>query len=80
MLTIFKTTDIVLAACLKLQGYALTEIRCTGKQGTFVFADVDSNTIREFNCAHLLVEPVQFHSMVRQLSASVLRAISTGPE
>jgi hypothetical protein len=76
MLSLFRTTDIVLAACLKLEGFQLERIECRGKQGTFVFADVDPKVIDAFNCGRMVVEPTQFHGMVRQLSASVVRQIT----
>lgn len=77
MLSLFRTTDIVLAACLKLEGFLLQRIECRGKQGTFVFADVDPNIIDAFNCGRIVVEPVQFHGMVRQLSTAVVRQTTT---
>lgn len=76
MLNLFRTTDIVLAACLKLHGSELQKIVCRGKQGTFVFVNIDPDLIDAFNCGRLSVEPVQFHGMVRQLSASVVRQIT----
>lgn len=71
----YKTTDIVLAACLKLNGYALDGIDVEGRRGTFVFLDVDDSFINEFNCGKVRVDPVSFHGMLRQLSTSVNRQV-----
>lgn len=78
LLNVFRTTDIVLASCLKLHGYELKQIVCKGKQGTFVFVDVEQLVIEDFNCGRIHVDPVLFYGTVRQLSASVVRQITTG--
>mgnify|MGYP001817929645 CR=1 FL=1 len=41
-MTEFKTTDIILAACLKLNDVEMTRIELNGNKGTFVFVDVEN--------------------------------------
>ena len=73
MIEVFKTTDIVLAAVLKLKGYELDEIIRNGNKGTFVFADVDDEVIEEFDLGKSRVEPVTFNNAIKQLTTSVRR-------
>ena len=70
----YKTTDIVLASCLKLNGYKLEtiEVDVSGK-GTFVFADVPDPFITDFDLGNILVEPVLFNNTLKQLTTSVRR-------
>jgi hypothetical protein len=69
----YRTTDIVLAACLKMSGHAMDSIEVEGRRGTFVFINVPGEFIKDFNCGKIQVDPVSFHSMLRQLSTSVNR-------
>lgn len=69
----FKTTDIILAAVLKLQGYTLENIIRHGNKGTFVFADVADADINEFDLGKSRVEPVTFNNAIKQLTTSVRR-------
>lgn len=71
----YKTTDIVLAACLKLEAHYLECIEVEGRRGTFVFKNVSADFLNEFNCGQVRVDPVAFHGMLRQLSTSVNRQI-----
>lgn len=71
----YRTTDIVLAACLKLDLHSLECIEVVGRRGTFVFKEVSEKFINEFNCGRVRVDPVAFHGMLRQLSTSVNRQI-----
>lgn len=73
MMEVFKTTDIVLAAVLKLKGYELDEIIRNGNKGTFVFAGVDDEVIEEFDLGKSRVEPVTFNNAIKQLTTSVRR-------
>lgn len=68
-----KTTNIILATTLKLYGYELEDIEIDGNRGTFVFKGVDDTIITNFNLAKCLVEPLQFNSVLRQLTTSVKR-------
>ncbi len=70
---IFKTTDIILSAVLKLKGYEMIEIVRNGNKGTFVFVDVDSDDVNEFDLGKARVEPVTFNNAIKQLTTSVRR-------
>ena len=69
----FKTTDIILAACLKIQNFELVSITKSGNKGTFLFKDVDDSVITDFDLGKLCVEPVSFNNMIKQLTTSVRR-------
>lgn len=69
----YKTSDILLAACLRVQGYQLSNIELVGSKGTFVFCNVDQSYINEFNLGNCLIEPVTFNNTVKQLTTSVRR-------
>ena len=69
----YRTTDIILAACLRLRDYEMTEIELSGSKGTFIFNDVDDEFIHEYDLGKCVVEPVAFNNMVKQLTTSVRR-------
>ena len=69
----YKTTDIILAACLRLEGYPMASIEISGNKGTFVFADIDQNFINSYDLGQCQVEPVTFNNMIKQLTTSVRR-------
>lgn len=69
----FKTSDIILAACLRLNGYNMQRIDITGSKGTFVFDPVEETFLQEFDIGKVLVEPVSFNNMIKQLTTSVRR-------
>lgn len=69
----YKTSDIILAACLKLSDYELVMIEKEGNKGTFVFADVDSDFVTEYDLGKTRVEPVAFNNAIKQLTTSVRR-------
>lgn len=69
----FRTTDIVLAACLKINGFSMTEIERNGNKGTFIFADVKQEFIEQFDLGNTCVEPVAFNNAIKQLTTSVRR-------
>lgn len=73
----FKTTDIILAAVLKLKGYEMTEILRNGNKGTFVFENVQEDDLTEFDLGKTMVEPVTFNNMIKQLTTSVRRGVYT---
>lgn len=70
---IYKTTDIVLAAFLKLNGQQIVEIEKQGQKGTFVFTNVDETLIRTYDLSQALVEPVALNNTIKQLTTSVRR-------
>ena len=67
----YRTTDIVLAAYLKLSNYMLVSIEKQGQQGTFVFKGVSTESIKLYQLGNATVEPKMFNSMIKQLSTSV---------
>lgn len=69
----FHTTDIVLAAYLRVNGYALSSILKTGNKGTFVFQNVDPTLICDYDWGTAQVEPVTFNNTIKQLTTSVRR-------
>lgn len=68
-----KTTDIVLAAYLKVKGFTLDTISVTGKQGTFTFTDVDADVVNQYFIGNAMVEPVTFNNTIRQLTTACKR-------
>lgn len=70
----YKTSDIVLASCLKINGFILDtiELDSTGK-GTFVFTGVNDEFIHDFDLGKVLVEPIGFNNTLKQLTTSVRR-------
>lgn len=72
-LSLYKTTDIVLAAYLRLNGHPIAEIQKNGPKGTFVFAGVDESLLRSYDLGKAAVEPVAFNNMIKQLTTSVRR-------
>jgi len=73
MLTYFKTTDIILAATLKSNSIKLVTIEKTRNKGTFIFNNVPSTMVTDFDLGKLLVEPVSFNSAVKALTTAVKR-------
>lgn len=70
---VYYTTDIVLAAALKVLGYDLDSIELNGNKGTFVFNDVDEKFLTDFSLGKVRVEPVEFNNNIKQLTTSVRR-------
>lgn len=69
----YKTTDITLAAFLRLSGCQMTGIEKQGQKGTFVFIEVDDALIIDYDLGKALVEPVAFNNAIKQLTTSVRR-------
>lgn len=69
----YRTSDIILAACLRLEGIQMTDIEVVGSKGTFVFEDVDDDVISQYDLGQVRVEPVAFNNMIKQLTTSVRR-------
>jgi len=69
----YKTTDIILAACLRLKGFEMSEIEINGTKGTFCFGTVDDEMLADFDLGKIQVEPVAFNNMIKQLTTSVRR-------
>ncbi len=76
----YQTSDIVLAAALKMRGHQLERIHVSTlpsgvKRGIFDFADVDSDELFSFDAGKFLVEPVAFNSEIRALNSAIKRII-----
>lgn len=69
----YNTSDIVLAAYLRLVGCPLTQILKQGQKGTFVFDDVTNELLREYDLGNASVEPVAFNNAIKSLTTSVRR-------
>ena len=69
----FKTSDIILAACLKLHDMEMVRIELSGNKGTFVFTDVDQDYVDTYDLGKCSVEPVAFNNAIKQLTTSVRR-------
>jgi len=71
----FDTSDIVLAATLKVKGYRLDRIEKDGKRGIFCFVDVNEAALTEFNLGQALVEPVALNNAVKALTTATKRIL-----
>lgn len=76
MNAVYRTSDIVLAASLKVYGYQLDTIELIGTKGIFVFTQVDKDFLLEFDLGKVRVEPVSFNNAIKQLTTSVRRLLS----
>ncbi|TFG96684.1 hypothetical protein E4H12_10510 [Candidatus Thorarchaeota archaeon] len=72
-MTQYKTSDIVLAAFLRLSGCQMLGIEKQGSKGTFVFAEASDELIRTYDLGQAQVEPVAFNNTIKQLTTSVRR-------
>ena len=70
-----ETSDIVLAASLKVKGFKLDRIEKQGNRGVFCFADVDSTVLSEFDLGQASVEPVAFNNAIKALTTATRRII-----
>lgn len=70
-----ETTDIVLAASLKVKGYRLLNIEKRGNRGTFCFADVHPDVLLEFDLGHSSVEPISFNNAIKALTSATRRIV-----
>jgi hypothetical protein len=69
----YKTTDIVLAASLRVHNYRMNSIEIVGSRGTFVFENVDQDFLLQYDLSKCQVEPVAFNNAIKQLTTSVRR-------
>jgi hypothetical protein len=69
----YSTTDIVLAAYLRVNGAILIRIDKCGQKGTFVFQNVSDALVSIYDLGQALVEPVQFNYNIKSLTTSVRR-------
>lgn len=69
----YKTSDIVLAASLRVHGNDLSSIELQGSKGIFVFDQVDEQFLQDFDLGKIKVEPIIFNNTIKQLTTSVRR-------
>ncbi len=67
----YRTTDIVLAAYLRINHYTMLNIEKQGQKGTFVFDNVDEEAIKTYFLGIAVVEPIAFNNAIKQLATSV---------
>jgi len=70
-----ETSDIVLAASLKVHGFKLDRIEKQGNRGVFCFSDVDVGILSDFDLGKCLVEPVLFNNAIKALTTATRRII-----
>jgi hypothetical protein len=76
MIETYKTSDIILAACLKVSGFELDSIKKVDNgKGVFIFKNVSSEYVAQYDLGKILVEPVNFNNAIKQLTTSVRRMI-----
>ncbi len=68
-----ETSDIVLAATLKVMGQKLDRIDKQGNRGIFCFSDVDEDLLLNFDLGKSLVEPVAFNNAIKALTTATRR-------
>ena len=68
-----ETSDIVLAATLKIMGQKLDRIDKQGNRGIFCFSDVDEGILLDFDLGKSLVEPVAFNNAIKALTTATRR-------
>ncbi len=69
----FSTTDIVLAAALKVLGYRLMSIDKMNNKGTFFFDGVSDEVLGDYDIGKILVEPVAFNNAIKSLTTAARR-------
>lgn len=74
-MTDLETSDIVLAATLKVEGYTLDRIEKTGNRGVFCFRNVDPDVLTDFDLGKCLVEPLEFNNAVKALTTATRRIL-----
>ena len=70
-----ETSDIILAAALKVKGFKLDRIEKQGTRGVFCFSDVETEVLSEFDLGKCLVEPVSFNNAIKALTTATRRII-----
>lgn len=68
-----STSDIVLAATLKVKGYKLDRIEKNGNRGIFYFPDIDNEILEEYDLGQSLVEPVALNNAIKSLTTATRR-------
>ena len=70
-----STSDIVLAATLKVKGFVLNRIEKNGNKGIFIFDGVEVSVIEDYDLGKSLVEPVAFNNAIKALTTATRRIV-----
>lgn len=70
-----ETSDMVLAATLKIKGFKLDRIEKQGNRGLFCFSNVTSEVLRDFDLGRSQVEPIAFNNAIKALTTATRRII-----
>jgi hypothetical protein len=70
-----STSDIVLAATLKVKGFVLNRIEKNGNKGIFIFDDVEVGVIEDYDLGKCLVEPIAFNNAIKALTTATRRIV-----
>lgn len=70
-----STSDIVLAATLKVKGFVLNRIEKNGNKGIFIFDDVDVSVVADYDLGKCLVEPISFNNAIKALTTATRRIV-----
>ena len=70
-----STSDIVLAATLKVKGFVLNRIEKNGNKGIFIFDDVEVPVIEDYDLGKCLVEPIAFNNAIKALTTATRRIV-----
>jgi hypothetical protein len=68
-----QTSDIVLAAYLKVRKFKMVEIIKVGNKGTFVFENVSDDVISDYDLGQASVEPKALNYEIKALTTAVKR-------
>jgi hypothetical protein len=72
-ISIYHTSDIILAACLRVHGFEMTSIVKEGSKGVFVFSNIPDEFILNYDLGKMLIEPIAFNQMIKTLTTAVRR-------
>ena len=70
-----STSDIVLAATLKVKGFPINRIEKNGSKGIFIFDDVDVSVIEDYDLGKCVVEPISFNNAIKALTTATRRIV-----
>lgn len=70
-----STSDIVLAATLKVKGFVLNRIEKNGSKGIFIFDNVEVSAIEDYDLGKCLIEPIAFNNAIKALTTATRRIV-----
>ena len=71
----YSTTDIILAAVLVENQNVLDRIQVHGNKGIFYFLNVEKQMLLDFDTRKIMVEPIAFHTAIKNLTTGVKRLV-----